>query len=197
MRNFVPSTQQFLAVPDVNLSEEKVIREDAKKKIEIFGITTYEFQIPCCSNSLSSVENGSCLSLGIPITNVNLKNSYSFQSLCHISPKIWRIWQRPLLLQVKALWKKSFPSLCAAKAVVYFTFKQSSDTVDVNMALFSTIANLGGLCLNWCSIFTIAFCWYNREGVQLDPVSIVLGFDARSVYDIIFCFCLHSSHFDS
>lgn len=31
MRNFVPSTQQFLAVPDVNLSEEKVIREDAKK----------------------------------------------------------------------------------------------------------------------------------------------------------------------
>lgn len=78
MRNFVPSTHQFLAVPDVNLSEEKVIREDAKK-INIFGITTYEFQIPCCSNSLSSVENGSRLSLGIPITNVNLKNSYSFQ----------------------------------------------------------------------------------------------------------------------
>lgn len=90
MRNFVPSTQQLLAVPDVNLSEEKVIREDEKKKNQDFwhhNIGT-EFQIPCCSNSLSSVENGSCLSLGIPITNVNLKNSYSFQSLCHISPKI-------------------------------------------------------------------------------------------------------------
>lgn len=80
MRNFVPSTQQLLAVPDVNLREEKLIREGTKKNQDFWHhIIRAPNSLLLWPNSFSSVENGSCLSLGIPITNVNLKNSYSFQ----------------------------------------------------------------------------------------------------------------------